>query len=104
MPLVEAPTNRHATWVARDRRSSDLPNRRLNSKLFKARVGFLIVQAGSRVKHLQIPLAYGQELQLIVAGLLYIVEDLDKDEPDDERKLAEGLLKRLVKLSASRSR
>ena len=45
-----------------------------------------------------------QELELIVSGLLYIVEDLDKDEPDDERKLAEGLLKRLVKLSASRSR
>jgi hypothetical protein len=44
-----------------------------------------------------------QELELIVSGLLYIVEDLSKEDPDNERELAEELLKRLVELLAGRS-
>jgi len=44
-----------------------------------------------------------QELELIVSGLLYIVEDLSKEDPDNERELAEELLKRLVDLLAGRS-
>jgi hypothetical protein len=45
-----------------------------------------------------------QELKLIVSGLLYIVEDLNKDDPDNELGLAEDLLKRSVELLAGRSR
>jgi hypothetical protein len=57
----------------------------------------------SRERNMNLLRLSDQELKLIVSGLLYIVEDLNKDDPDNERELAEELLKRLVELLAGRS-